>query len=81
MSLQAVHLDYGTQNQRRTRILTFARFKLWGWNIFVGALLFLIYFTINAEGLQVTLPSLSLRLYKIPLPGFSYPGTSSGRIG
>jgi hypothetical protein len=34
--------------------------------------LILIYSVVNAQGLRVTIPALSTKLYKLPVPGFSH---------
>lgn len=41
------------------------------WNILTVPVVALIYWVINAHGLRMQIPIFAMRLYKIPLPGFS----------
>lgn len=34
--------------------------------------LVVIYSVVNAQGLRITIPALSMKLYRLPMPGFSY---------
>ncbi len=54
--------------------LTWLRSLNWplvAWNILTVPVVALIYWVINAHGLRMQIPIFAMRLYKIPLPGFS----------
>lgn len=46
-------------------------FKLILFNLMVLPILALVYWTINSVGLRLSAPALGVKLYRIPLPGFS----------
>jgi hypothetical protein len=46
--------------------------KSLGFNIMVVPVLGLLYGIVNSQGMRVSIVTLALKLYKIPLPGFSY---------